>query len=138
MTDIFFSDLPDHIDSVPQLLPLYLRPLNFFSISQLNIRTESSSLITGRPPTTRRETYLRNLLSVVSKFPSFGIVEIGRPRYLGVHDKEYLDSRRQALFVGEAEHVKQRGLTMTFYPSPGQWRAAINILGIFWLTFYFD
>ena len=38
-------------------------------------------MITGRPPTTRRETYLRNLLSVVSKFPSFGIVEIGRPRY---------------------------------------------------------
>ena len=38
-------------------------------------------MITGRPPTTRRETYLRNLLSVVSKFLSFGIVEIGRPRY---------------------------------------------------------
>ena len=60
----------------------------------------------------------------------------------GVYDKEYLDSRRQALFVGEAERVKQRGLTMTFYPSPGQWQAAsagdINILGIFLLTFYFD
>ena len=60
----------------------------------------------------------------------------------GVYDKEYLDSRRQALFVGEAERVKQRGLTMTFYPSPGQWRAAsagdINILGICLLTFYFD
>ena len=38
-------------------------------------------MITGRPPTTRRETYLRNLLSVVSKFLSFGILEIGRPRY---------------------------------------------------------
>ena len=61
----------------------------------------------------------------------------------GVYDKEYLDSRRQALFVGEAERVKQRGLTMTFYPSPGQWRAAsdgdLNILGSFFfgmLTFY--
>ena len=32
----------------------------------------------------------------------------------GVYDKEYLDSRRQALFVEEAERVKQRGLTMTF------------------------
>ena len=52
----------------------------------------------------------------------------------GVYDKDYLDQRRQALFVGEAERVKQRGLTMTFYPSADQWRSAsngdINILGI--------
>ena len=73
------------------------------------------------------------LLTVISAFLDWTTT----PSWTLECDKEYLDSRRQALIVGEAERVKQWGLTMTFYPSPGQWRAVsagdINILGIYFL-----
>ena len=42
---------------------------------------------------------------------------LGLLAHSGDYDEEFLEARRQALFLGEAQRSMSKGLTMTFFPS---------------------
>ena len=69
---------------------------------------------------------------------SIGFMDYDSFSQSGLYDEEFLEARRQAIFLGEAQRSMSRGLTMTFFPSATSWRSAadgnIDILGM--ILFY--